>query len=151
MTFTQHFFLFFSPITPKCFPEIGFYRWQFWTLGTIQGVPCFGIPGQSGRAVCICQDCLSACYFYLCPVWQKCLTPYNYLVWRHNNYLVFTLDRCAVRMRMRAHTNDDLMTSFKFKVKHLRSHKGGLSLEQPFAKKILIVAPFNDFSFLPLV
>ena len=48
-------------------------------------------------------------------------------------------------------TNDDLMTGFKFKVKHLRSHKGGLSLEQPFAKKILIVASSNDFSSSPLV
>ena len=46
----------FFPNNAFCATEIGFSRWQIWTLGPLQGVPCFGIPEQPVRAKCNCLD-----------------------------------------------------------------------------------------------
>ena len=46
----------FFPNNALCATEIGFSRWQIWTLGPLQGVPCFGIPEQPVRAKCNCLD-----------------------------------------------------------------------------------------------
>ena len=34
--------------------SVGFDRWQVWTLGPTQGVPCFGFPDISDKVISIC-------------------------------------------------------------------------------------------------
>ena len=61
--------LFYDTQPHQCVTEIGFKSWQVWTLGPMQGRPCFGIPESTQAEPIAFAQCRFVAQFYLSSWW----------------------------------------------------------------------------------